>query len=70
MSGIGYGSDGDSDSSVTRAGITGIAGNKDITTDNRAEYEAAREKFDVVADTIYGPSINGVTGYVAFCVWV
>lgn len=30
MNGLGYGSDGDSNSSVTRAGITGIAGNKDI----------------------------------------
>ncbi|OLF34656.1 hypothetical protein BTW00_12505 [Psychrobacter sp. C 20.9] len=36
LNGLGYGSDSDSDSSVTRAGITGIAGNKDITTDNRA----------------------------------
>ena len=27
-----------SDSSVTRAGITGVAGNSNITTDNRAEY--------------------------------
>jgi hypothetical protein len=43
MNGIGYGSDGDSDSSVTRAGITGIAGNKDITTDNRAEYAGILE---------------------------
>ena len=48
MNGIGYGSDGDSDSSVTRAGITGIAGNKDITTDNRAEYAGKLENsFDV-----------------------
>ena len=48
MNGIGYGSDGDSDSSVTRAGITGIAGNKDITTDNRAEYAGILENnFDV-----------------------
>ena len=38
MNGLGYGSDSDSDSSVTRAGITGIAGSQDITTDNRAEY--------------------------------
>ena len=43
MNGLGYGTDGDSDSSVTRAGITGIAGNKDITTDNRAEYAGALE---------------------------
>ena len=48
MNGIGYGSDGDSDSSVTRAGITGIAGNQDITTDNRAEYAGILENnFDV-----------------------
>ncbi|MGP9507336.1 hypothetical protein ACT3R6_14965, partial [Psychrobacter sp. AOP7-C1-12] len=31
MNGIGYGTDSDSDSSVTRAGITGVAGNSDIT---------------------------------------
>uniref|UniRef100_UPI0035633D10 deaminase domain-containing protein n=1 Tax=Psychrobacter sp. TaxID=56811 RepID=UPI0035633D10 len=43
MNGIGYGTDGDSDSSVTRAGITGISGNKDITTDNRAEYAGILE---------------------------
>ena len=41
MSGLGYGSDGDSDSSTTKAGITGIAGNSGITTDNRAEYAGA-----------------------------
>ena len=39
--GLGYGTDGDSDSSVTRAGITGIAGNSGITTDNQAEYAGA-----------------------------
>ncbi|WP_201601423.1 hemagglutinin repeat-containing protein [Psychrobacter submarinus] len=38
LNGLGYGTDSDSDSSVTRAGITGIAGSQDITTDNRAEY--------------------------------
>ncbi|WP_192992662.1 hemagglutinin repeat-containing protein, partial [Psychrobacter sp. FME61] len=43
MNGLGYGSDSDSDSSVTRAGITGIAGNEDITTDNRAEYAGILE---------------------------
>ena len=43
MSGLGYGTDGDSDSSVTRAGITGIAGNSGITTDNQAEYAGALE---------------------------
>jgi len=43
MNGLGYGSDSDSDSSVTRAGITGIAGSQDITTDNRAEYAGALE---------------------------
>ncbi|WP_201599134.1 hemagglutinin repeat-containing protein [Psychrobacter vallis] len=43
MNGLGYGTDSDSDSSVTRAGITGIAGNKDITTDNRAEYAGILE---------------------------
>ena len=32
--------------------------------------QAAREKFHTLADTIYGPNINGATGYVAFCVWV
>ncbi len=36
--GLGYGTDGDSDSSVTKAGITGITGNRDITTDNHEEY--------------------------------
>lgn len=36
--GLGYGTDEDSDSSTTRAGITGIAGNSGITTDNQAEY--------------------------------
>ena len=43
MNGIGYGTDSDSDSSVTRAGITGVAGNSDITTDNRAEYAGTLE---------------------------
>ena len=43
MNGLGYGTDGDSDSSVTRAGITGIAGNSGITTDNQAEYAGALE---------------------------
>ncbi len=43
MNGLGYGTDGDSDSSMTRAGITGIAGNSGITTDNRAEYAGAFE---------------------------
>ncbi|WP_394213387.1 hypothetical protein [Psychrobacter piscatorii] len=43
MNGIGYGTDSDSDSSVTRAGITGVAGNKDIITDNRAEYAGILE---------------------------
>ena len=41
--GLGYGTDGDSDSSTTRAGITGIAGNSGITTDNREEYAGALE---------------------------
>lgn len=41
MNGLGYGTDGDSDSSITKAGITGIAGNSGITTDNRAEYAGA-----------------------------
>ncbi|MDN5620665.1 MAG: VENN motif pre-toxin domain-containing protein [Psychrobacter sp.] len=43
MNGLGYGTDSDNDSSVTRAGITGIAGNKDITTDNRDEYAGILE---------------------------
>ncbi len=43
MNGLGYGTDGDSDSSTTRAAITGIAGNSDITTDNREEYAGALE---------------------------
>lgn len=43
MNGIGYGTDGDRDTAITRAGITGIAGNKGITTDNRAEYAGALE---------------------------
>ncbi len=43
MNGLGYGSDSDSDSSVTRAGITGIADSQDITTDNRAEYAGILE---------------------------
>ena len=43
MNGLGYGTDGDSDSSVTKAGITGIAGNSGITTDNQAEYAGALE---------------------------
>ncbi|WP_201586079.1 hemagglutinin repeat-containing protein [Psychrobacter jeotgali] len=41
MNGLGYGTDGDSDSSITKAGITGIAGNSGITTDNREEYAGA-----------------------------
>ena len=43
LNGLGYGTDSDSDSSVTRAGITGIAGSQDITTDNRAEYAGILE---------------------------
>ncbi|MGP9513897.1 hypothetical protein ACT3RN_15105, partial [Psychrobacter sp. AOP5-GZ1-6] len=43
MNGIGYGTDSDSDSSITRAGITGVAGNRNITTDNRAEYAGILE---------------------------
>lgn len=39
--GLGYGTDSNSDSSTTRAGITGIAGNSGITTDNQAEYAGA-----------------------------
>ena len=39
--GLGYGTDGDSDSSITKAGITGIAGNSGITTGNREEYAGA-----------------------------
>ena len=41
MNGLGYGTDSDSDSSITKAGITGIAGNSGITTDNQAEYAGA-----------------------------
>ena len=41
--GLGYGTDGDSDSSITKGGITGIAGNSGITTDNKAEYAGALE---------------------------
>ena len=41
MNGLGYGTDSDSDSSTTKAGITGIAGNSGITTDNQAEYAGA-----------------------------
>ena len=41
--GLGYGTDSDSDSSITKAGITGIAGHSDITTDNREEYAGALE---------------------------
>ncbi|MDE4456043.1 two-partner secretion domain-containing protein [Psychrobacter sp. DAB_AL62B] len=41
MNGLGYGTDSDSNSSITKAGITGIAGNSDITTGDRAEYAGA-----------------------------
>ena len=41
MNGLGYGTDGDSNSSITKAGITGIAGNSGITTDNQADYAGA-----------------------------
>lgn len=43
MNGLGYGTDSDSDSSITKAGITGIAGNSGITTDNQVEYAGAVE---------------------------
>ena len=43
MNGLGYGTDSDSDSSTTKAGITGIAGNSEITTDNRDEYAGKLE---------------------------
>ena len=36
--GIGYGKAGDNQTSVTKAGITGIAGHAEITTDNQADY--------------------------------
>ena len=36
--GIGYGKAGDNQTSVTKVGITGIAGHTDITTDNQADY--------------------------------
>ena len=36
--GIGYGKAGDNQTSVTKAGITGIAGQAEITTDNQAAY--------------------------------
>ena len=36
--GIGYGKAGDNQTSVTKAGITGIAGHADITTDNKADF--------------------------------
>ncbi len=36
--GIGYGEDDDSQTSVTKAGISAIAGHKDISTDSQAEY--------------------------------
>lgn len=41
LNGLGYGTDSDSDSSITKAGITGIAGNSGITTDNQVEYAGA-----------------------------
>ena len=44
MNGLGYGTDSGSDSSVTRAGITGVAGNSKITTDNRAQYAGSTRK--------------------------
>ncbi len=43
MNGLGYGTDSDSDSGITKAGITGIAGNSGITTDNQAEYAGILE---------------------------
>lgn len=43
MNGLGYGDDSDSDSSITKAGITGIAGNSGITTGNQAEYAGILE---------------------------
>lgn len=47
MNGLGYGTDSDSQTSITKAGITGIAGNSGITTDNQAEYAG---KLDNVFD--------------------
>lgn len=45
--GIGYGKDGDSQTSVTKAGITGIAGQAEITTDNKADYAGViKNNFD------------------------
>lgn len=43
MNGLGYGTDSDNQTSITRSGITGIAGNSGITTDNRAEYAGILE---------------------------
>ena len=36
--GIGYGKAGDNQTSVTKVGITGIAGHTDITTDNKSDF--------------------------------
>ncbi|WP_201532664.1 hemagglutinin repeat-containing protein [Psychrobacter ciconiae] len=48
MNGLGYGTDSDNQTSITRSGITGTAGNSGITTDNRAEYAGILENnFDV-----------------------
>lgn len=43
MNGLGYGTDSDRQTSITRSGITGIAENSGITTDNRAEYAGILE---------------------------
>ena len=45
--GIGYGKDSDNQTSVTKAGITGVAGYADITTDNKANYAGViKNNFD------------------------
>ena len=45
--GIGYGKAGDNQTSVTKAGITGVAGQAEITTDNKSDYAGViKNNFD------------------------
>lgn len=63
MNGIGYGTDSDSDSSTTRAGITGIAGNSGITTDNRDEYAGQLNNvFDETTHDVLLLGLSAATG--------
>lgn len=64
MNGLGYGSDGGSDSSVTRADIKVLRVSLGTVRSPRTtvmSVQAAREKFYALVGATYGLNINGAT---------